>query len=101
MKRFPLRLLLVASTWIITSSAVNPQDARPAKVHQVEYYWYDEPQDNFDNFDTTDDMINTWQNLLGVPINTIPGGGTLILKGYTNDAYPHNLPCSVYLYAHE
>ena len=100
MKFSHLRLTLVLPACLLFAGSFTSLKDTPAKARQVYYYWYDEPQDTYDNYDTTADMINTWENLLGVMVNTNPAGGTLIVEGYNDNVYPHDVPPTVFLYAH-
>ena len=73
----------------------------PAPARQAMYYWYSEPSDTYNDYQTlSNEEVEMWVYYDGTLINTNPSGGTLIEEGYLNNAYPHTEFPYYYLYAH-
>lgn len=100
MKLQSLRLAVIAITWVVCSSAFAVKKAAVKPANPQWYYWYHADTDTFDNWLSTDDEITELENNTGLFVNTSPGGGTLLVKGYDNNVYPHNLLPTVLLYGH-
>ena len=64
------------------------------------YFWYTAPDDVFNDHRTLNDEINEMWDYYAVMIDTSPGGGVLVDRGYLDKSYPHDIFPSVYLYAH-
>lgn len=99
-----IRLLFAAGLIIFCSAGFTQKPAAPeppvsAKQGQL-YYWYTQPYDQFNDQKTlADEKWELW-SLYFVLIDTDPIGGTLLMKGYFNNAYPHNQWALVFLYGH-
>ena len=99
MKPSSIRSIFAALAISIIFSAFTANKPQPAPAKDPYYYWYD-MADQFYQWDTTANEISWWESMIGVTVNTISVGGTLVAKGYINDAQPHNVWPSVILYAH-
>lgn len=100
MKLHSFRLAALAIAWIFCSSAFITKKAAAKPVTPQWYYWYLAANDSFNNWLTTDDEIAEQEATTGMSVNTNPVGGTLLVRGYDNNVYPHNLLPSVLLYGH-
>jgi hypothetical protein len=72
----------------------------PAKAKGAYYYWYTVPDDSFNDLTTTPNEESELFWEYGVIVNQNSAGGTLLMRGYINNSYPHNMPASIYLYGH-
>ena len=102
-------LILVFATLAFTGkpvAALSHTVAATAKApstapRQAMYYWYFEPSDTYNDYQTlSDEIVEMWIYYDGILINTNPAGGTLIEKGYPTNAYPHTGFPSYYLFSH-
>jgi len=66
----------------------------------TQYYWYSYPDDTYNDYQSLSDEINEMWAYYGLPVDTNPGGGTLIERGYQNNSYPHIAFPVLYLYVH-
>ena len=65
------------------------------------YYWYTVPYDSYNDRKTLPDEIFELWALYDVLIDQDPtAGGYLLMKGYFNNAQPHNQLPQVLLYGH-
>jgi len=103
----PMRLLLTAGVITLLFTAFTkkplPKEApRPttAAPKTLLLYWYTYPYDSYNDWKTTSDEEYELWVMYGFPVDQTPGGGTLLMKGYYNDAYPHNQLPYVLLYGH-
>ncbi|HXB08264.1 MAG TPA: hypothetical protein VNW04_14135 [Puia sp.] len=78
----------------------TPADPAPAKAKGAYYYWYTVPDDSFNDLTTTPNEENELFWEYDVIVDQNSAGGTLLMRGYINNAYPHNMPASIYLYGH-
>jgi len=96
--------LAIAAGLCLLFTAFTPQRSFSPKVFvsqtSVHYYYYLADDDSYDSYSTVSEEIIRMQTLYGVLVNTNPFGGTLVALGYLNNAYPHNIWPSSYLYAH-
>ena len=99
MKLHSFRMAVLATALVFCSSA-SPVKKATAKPNPQFFYWYIAANDTFDNYLNTDDEINEQENATGLWVDTNPAGGTLLVRGYDNNVYPHNLLPSVLLYGH-
>jgi hypothetical protein len=102
----PICLLLIAVVAILLSTAFIKKDLpkeapRPATASRQQlFYWYDPWYDQFNDWKTiAQEEWELWA-LYGAPVDQSSSAGTLIMKGYPNNAYPHNTLPMVLLYAH-
>lgn len=101
----PIRLLLVAGLTIFCTASFTPRstthaDSSPTEAKQMLYYWYTWPYDFYNDRKTlADEEYELWV-LYGFNVDTSPSGGTELMRGYFNDAYPHNQNPLVILYGH-
>jgi hypothetical protein len=72
----------------------------PATTKTAWYYWYTYPDDTYNDFNTISGEENELFWEYWVPIDQNSAGGTLLMRGYINNVYPHNFPASVFLYGH-
>jgi len=90
-----------AATTKAPSAAKGLPQAIPAAARQAMYYWFFEPSDTYNDYQTlSNEEVEMWIYYDGVLINTNPAGGTLIAEGYLSNAYPHVAFPYYYLYAH-
>ncbi|GGB23632.1 hypothetical protein [Puia dinghuensis] len=82
---------------LIASPASSPS---PHAAKQQVYYWYTYPDDTYNDFTTIANEESELFYQYGVLIDQSPSGGTLLMKGYLFNTYPHNQPASVLLYGH-
>ena len=92
----------IAAAWIVLLSAfTTPREcisnASQAGAH---YYYYLEPSDSYDAYNSVADEILRLEYMTGHYVDTSPFGGTLIASGYTNNDYPHSIWASSRLYVH-
>ena len=99
MKLHSFRLAVLAIAWVCCNSAITVKKATPKSNPQV-FYWYIASTETIDNYLNTADEITEQENATGLWVDTNPAGGTLMVKGYDNNLYPHNLLPSVLLYGH-
>jgi hypothetical protein len=99
MKLHSLRLAVLAIAWVCCSSAFTVKKAS-AKPNPQFFYWYLAANDTFNSYLNTDDEITEQENETGLWVDNNPAGGTLLVRGYDNNNYPHNLLPSVLLYGH-
>jgi hypothetical protein len=100
MKPLSIRSLAIILAWLfICSASTSGSSAVPAN-RQVHYYYFAYPQDTFTEYNTVAGEISDLESALGVNVDTSPGGGTLVARGYINSHYPHNVLPSSLLYAH-
>jgi hypothetical protein len=101
MKRLSISLPIIILLLTLTGAGfTRKQAASVPAAAQTLYYWYTYPDDSYNDRKTIDDETYEMWLYYGVFVNTNPAGGTLIDRGYTNNAYPHTVFPSVYLYAH-
>jgi hypothetical protein len=86
-------LLMLAGAFTRTSDAA-------AHPRFVNYYWYTDPGDEYNDYNSVGVEEEEMWIYYGAPVNTDPTGGTLIEEGYTNNVYPHEFPPSQFLYVH-
>ena len=105
MNLLPIRLLLVAGLVTLFFTAFTkktiPRDApHPTEAaRQVILYWYTFPYDFYNDYKTiAQEEYELWA-MYGYPVDQVPGGGTLLMKGYLYYGTPH-LPPSALLYGH-
>ena len=104
----PMRLLLLAGIVTLFSTAftkksLSKETAHPAAAtaaKQQQFYWYTYPYDQYNDQKTVADEEWELWCWYGFPVGTTPGGGTLLMKGYANNAYPHNQLPMVQLYGY-
>lgn len=83
-----------------TPASISTPSAASLKPNQAKFYWYSYPDDfYFDYRTTSDESYELWM-YYGVPVNTTPGGGMLVARGYPNGVNPHNMLPMQFLYAH-
>ena len=99
MKLHSFRLAVLAIAWVLCSSAFSVKKAT-AKANPQYFYWYLAANDTFNNYLNTNDEITEMEAETGMSVDTNPAGGTLLVRGYDNNVYPHNLLPSVLLYGH-
>jgi hypothetical protein len=101
-----IMLLFALSGNSITTTPATVSDAQTLTPHAAPanltlmYYWYSVPDDWYDGHKTTSDEIDELWMWYGSRVDTNPGGGTLIAKGYLNNSHPHDSFASQYLYVH-
>jgi len=105
----PMRLLLAAAVVTLITTAFTafpkktlPKDAPRAKeeAKQIMLYWYTYPYDFYNDYkNIADEEYELWA-MYGFPVNQTIGGGTLLMRGYVNNANPHNQLPYVFLYGH-
>ena len=104
----PIRLLMIAGVATLfftafTKKSLPKETPRPkteTASKQIILYWYTYPYDMYNDYKTiAQEEYELWA-MYGFPVDQTPGGGTLLMKGYQNDAYPHNLLPLVLLYGH-
>ena len=110
MKRVTVCTLLIAFLALLIGAGFtskplpitkNAPLATSAAPRQALYYWYTCPDDSYnDRASLSTEEFEMWVYYDGVIVNTTPGGGTLVEKGFLNNAYPHNETPYYYLYAH-
>jgi hypothetical protein len=72
-----------------------------AAPRQTLYYFFSWPYDVYnDRKILSDEIYEMWIWYGGVLIDTNPGGGTLIERGYADRAQPHDMLPVIFLYAH-
>ena len=98
MKRLSYHALFLSLLLVICGSG-TPRKTAP-QHRDIFYYWFNYPDDYYVDYDDVGDEINTLENELGVIVNQISAGGTLVERGYINDYEPHNVWPSALLYAH-
>jgi len=100
MKLHSLRLVVLALACIILGSSFTKTNSIKLE-NQTVYFWYIPGNDSFFDSNTTANEINEQQNISGYAlVNTTAAGGTLLVKGYSNNNYPHTVLPSVLLYGH-
>jgi len=102
MKPLSLRRLAVAAAWMLLLSAFSSPKEAPASNPKMiaHYYFYLEPADSYDSFNTVADEILRLEQITGYYVDTSPFGGTLVANGFTNNDFPHDVWPSVHLYEH-
>jgi hypothetical protein len=101
MQRLSVRLLLLTAVLVFSGAAFSKtSDAAPVATRQVYYYWYSWPDDTYNDEETAAYETNEMWIYYDAWVDQDPSGGTLIERGYVNNAYPHNEFASVFLYAH-
>lgn len=105
MKPSSFRKVALATAWFILFSAFTPgkkaSPPTPASGSNTSYYYYLEPGDTFDSYNTVAGEISRLESITGLYVDTNPFGGTLVAKGYTNNIVPHTIWPSSYLYSHD
>ena len=97
MNKFALSLLLIAGLALLSASpAPSPSKA----ALKTSFYWYTYPGDSYNDFNSISGEANQWMQTLLVLVDQNPIGGTTIAWGFTNNAYPHTVLPSQFLYAH-
>ena len=79
--------------------ALTPSAGQVAKL-TLEYYWFVEPSDYFDDYWDVANQINYLETYSGGTVNTNPIGGRLLEYGYSSVTLPHNGRPQVGLYLH-
>jgi hypothetical protein len=89
------------ATFCLTGFKPKPTGETAASTpRQMLYYFYTYPYDFYNDRKTlADEEYELWV-MYGFNVDTSPSGGTLLMKGYFNDAYPHNQLPMVLLYGH-
>jgi len=64
------------------------------------FYWYSWPYDTYNDRKTIPDEEWEMWFYYAALVDTDPSGGELIERGYLNNAYPHNMLPSQFLYVH-
>ena len=105
----PIRLLLTAGLATLlftafTKKTLPTETPKPAAAtaspKTLYLYWYTYPYDMFNDWKSiADEEYELWV-MYGFPVDMTPGGGTLLMRGYYNDTYPHNQLPYVLLYGH-
>ncbi|HVS95768.1 MAG TPA: hypothetical protein VHE54_04755 [Puia sp.] len=69
---------------------------------QYIYYWYTEPDDTYNDYETLDNEEYELSWIYGgnLVVDTDPMGGTLLSEGYMTNEYPHRMFAAAYLYGH-
>jgi hypothetical protein len=109
MKKFSIRLLMLAALVSIACSAYSPKTthrlAAPsaktasAKVDQC-FFWFMVPGDFFDEYAGLSVEILWMESFAGGLVNTNPFGGIILEYGYSLPTYPHTMNPVVGLYLH-
>ena len=101
MKLHSLRVVVLALACIILGSAFTKKTNPIKLVHHTTYYWYVAGNDSFFDSNSTANEINEQESISGYAlVNTMAAGGHLLVKGYSNNNYPHTQLPSVLLYGH-
>jgi len=90
----------MVTAWAILSGAMPGNRHTTTLQDNTHYYWYLADDDSYDAYDTIAGEIAHLEVLTGVYVDTSPFGGTLVARGYSNNAYPHTIWPSSLLYAH-
>ena len=104
----PMRLLLTAGlvTMLFTafSKKTLPTESKDLTAttapKQQLLYWYDPWYDMLQDHKTIADEEYLLWVMYGYAVDQTPGGGTLLMRGYINNAYPHNTLPLAMLYGH-
>jgi hypothetical protein len=116
MKKFSIRLLMLAALVSIACSAYTPKmihhlatravtaataarAAKTAKAAQC-FYWFMEPGDLIDDFADLSYQITQMEIMTGGWVDTDPAGGILLESGYASPNLPHPYNPQVGLYLH-
>jgi len=89
---------------ITTTPAQHYQNVHFLKKNYFDqsYFWYWADDDTYNDYGTV--LYEEWElgqyYYPGVEIDTNPGAGTLLMKGYPYYCQPHNTLPLVFLYAH-
>ena len=96
-----MRLVLLTLPLILSGASFSKtSDTALTAARQVSYYWYAYPYDTYNDENTlAAEEFEMWV-YYDAPVNTEPGGGTLVERGYTNKTDPHEFPPVYFLYAH-
>jgi len=102
MKPLSFSRLAVAAAWMLLLSAFSSPRETPASNPKAiaNYYFYLEPADTFDSYNSVGNEILRLEQLTGFYVDTSPFGGTLVANGFTNNDYPHDVWPTIHLYAH-
>jgi hypothetical protein len=113
MKKFSIRLLMLAALVSIACSAYTPKTthhltapvanavvkAASAKAAQC-FYWFMEPADYLDVYGDLSYEISQLGMAYGGLITTDPAGGIWIASGYAWPNQPHMMNAQIMLYLH-
>jgi hypothetical protein len=104
MKRLSLGIFAFLLVLVIAGAGfrkpVAPSAPAAKSVKSSLYYFYTYPDDTFNDLNTVSGEETELENEYGVVVNQWSAGGTLLMRGYVTNAYPHNFPPSVFLYGH-
>ncbi len=108
MSYLPVRLLLLVAALALCSISFTPKPRTPSPTTRaaaapkgIMYFWFTYPDDEFNEYaDLNTEATYWWYYYDGVIVNTVPTGGTLVSRGYSNNSYPHAGLPSAWLYAH-
>jgi hypothetical protein len=102
MKRLSIAIFGIFLVLAFSSAGLRKPTSTPApvKAKGAYYYWYTVPDDSYNDLTTISNEEDELFWEYEVLVNENPSGGTLLMRGYINSSYPHNMPASVYLYGH-
>lgn len=100
MKLLSFRSVALATVLLILCSNSGSGKEGPRTAYDAHYYFYSADTDTFVIYSTVNDEIVRLEDSLQVFVDNDPLGGTLLEKGYINNAQPHSVWPSEYMYAH-
>ncbi|HWK07366.1 MAG TPA: hypothetical protein VNS58_27225 [Puia sp.] len=100
MKPLSIRFTLAILAWLVFCSAFTSWQPASVSSKKIYYYFYNYPDDTINAYSDTADEEAALESVLGVTVDTNAPGGTIVVKGYSNNNYPHNVLPSVLLFAH-
>ena len=92
--------LILLCTSFTSDKAVAPAASPSDAAADIYLYWYSYPADTYLTYCGVDEEINTLELEYDVLVDADPSGGTLLVRGYDSDIYPHEVWPTVYLYGH-
>src|ERR1700737_1305196 len=95
----PIRLLFIAGLLIFCAAGFTPKpathpDSAPLNAKQELYYWYTWPYDTYNDRKILAQVEYELWVLYGYNVDTSPSGGTLLMRGYFNNAHTGSHPAN-------